>query len=199
MLNFTSCVLGDKIHSICVGESCDGFACIRFGMVGWDSDVTDLINLVETVGKQEEDSWNFIDTMAEVVKKGNLAIAKELSVSFRSHFFVSISTGIETATLDLQKENEEKLWQEGILRHVPVFGNIMNWWSPISKDGGGGVKGRSLDLTAGVIESTENIYRYHMQGASKVSKSSSQSSVQAPPTPTLANKSDAEESAPVVQ
>lgn len=39
-------------------------------MVGWDSDVADLINLVETVGKQEEDSWNFIDTMAEVVKKG---------------------------------------------------------------------------------------------------------------------------------
>lgn len=40
-------------------------------MVGWDSDVTDLINLVETVGKQEEESWNFIDTMAEVVKKGD--------------------------------------------------------------------------------------------------------------------------------
>ncbi|XP_065218745.1 pyridoxal-dependent decarboxylase domain-containing protein 1 [Planococcus citri] len=159
-----------------IGESRDGFACIRFGMVGWDSDVTDLISLVETVGKQEEDSWNFIDTMAEVVKKG-----------------------IETATLDLQKENEEKLWQEGILRHVPVFGNIMNWWSPINKDGVGGVKGRSLDLTAGVIESTENIYRYHMQGASKVSKSSSQSSVQAPPTPTLAVKSDNEESTPAVQ
>lgn len=32
----------------------------------------DLISLVETVGKQEEESWNFIDTMAEVVKKGKL-------------------------------------------------------------------------------------------------------------------------------
>lgn len=63
---------------------------------------------------------------------------------------------------DLQKENEEKLWQEGILRHVPVFGNIVNWWSPISKENGG-IKGRSLDLSAGVIESTENIYRNHKQ------------------------------------
>lgn len=38
--------------------------------------------------------------------------------------------GIETATLDLQKENEERLWQEGILRHVPVVGTFVNWWSP---------------------------------------------------------------------
>lgn len=58
-----------------IGESSDGFSCIRFGMVGWDSDVTDLINLVETVGKQEEDSWNFIDTMAEVVKKGKYNVS----------------------------------------------------------------------------------------------------------------------------
>lgn len=63
---------------------------------------------------------------------------------------------------DLQKENDEKLWQEGILRQVPVFGNIVNWWSPINKENGG-IKGRSLDLSAGVIESTENIYRYHKQ------------------------------------
>lgn len=54
------------------GESSDGYNCIRFGMVGWDSDVADLISLVESVGKQEEESWNFIDTMTEVVKKGKL-------------------------------------------------------------------------------------------------------------------------------
>lgn len=71
-------------------------------------------------------------------------------------------TGIEAATLDLQRENEEKLWQEGILRQVPVFGSLVNWWSPSSKESGG-VKGRSLDLTAGVVASTENIYKYHMQ------------------------------------
>lgn len=52
----------------------DGYFCIRFGMVGSDSDVTDLIGLVESVGRQEEESWNFIDTMAEVVKKGSHSV-----------------------------------------------------------------------------------------------------------------------------
>ncbi|XP_054282470.1 pyridoxal-dependent decarboxylase domain-containing protein 1-like isoform X1 [Macrosteles quadrilineatus] len=125
-----------------LGEGTDGLACVRFGMVTADTDVAELLSLVESVGKQEEDSWKFIDTMAEVVKKG-----------------------IEAATLDLQRENEEKLWQEGILRQVPVFGSLVNWWSPSSKESGG-VKGRSLDLTAGVVASTENIYKYHMQGVS---------------------------------
>lgn len=70
-------------------------------------------------------------------------------------------TGIETATLDLQKENEERLWQEGILRQVPVVGTFVNWWSPKTKETG--IKGRSLNLTQGIVESTENIYKYHMQ------------------------------------
>lgn len=69
--------------------------------------------------------------------------------------------GIETATLDLQKENEERLWQEGIIRHVPIVGTFVNWWSPKSKETG--IRGRSLNLTQGVVESTENIYKYHMQ------------------------------------
>lgn len=89
-----------------------------------------------------------------------------------------MGAGIQTALLDLQKESEEKLWQEGLLRHVPVFGNIVNWWSPLNKENGGGIKGRSLDLTAGVIESTENIYRYHMQGSTKTLKSQTENSVQ---------------------
>lgn len=73
-----------------------------------------------------------------------------------------VKPGIEAATLDLQRENEEKLWQDGILRQVPVFGSLVNWWSPSNKEGAG-IKGRSLDLTAGVVASTENIYKYHMQ------------------------------------
>lgn len=66
--------------------------------------------------------------------------------------------GIEAATADLQRESEEKLWQEGILRHVPVVGRVFNWWSPPPKETG--IKGRSLNLTQGVVESTENIYKY---------------------------------------
>lgn len=72
-----------------------------------------------------------------------------------------IFAGIETATLDLQKENEERLWQEGIIRHVPIVGTFVNWWSPKTKETG--IRGRSLNLTQGVVESTENIYKYHMQ------------------------------------
>lgn len=74
---------------------------------------------------------------------------------------INCIAGIETATLDLQKENEERLWQEGILRQVPVVGTFVNWWSPKTKESG--IKGRSLNLTQGVVESTENIYKYHMQ------------------------------------
>ncbi|XP_022193102.2 pyridoxal-dependent decarboxylase domain-containing protein 1 isoform X2 [Nilaparvata lugens] len=124
------------------GEGVDGLACVRFGMVTTDTDVAELLHLFQSVGQKEEESWKFIDTMAEVVIKG-----------------------IEAATLDLQKESEDKLWQDGILRQVPVFGSLVNWWSPLTKDGGAGIKGRSLDLTAGVVASTENIYRYHMQGS----------------------------------
>lgn len=68
--------------------------------------------------------------------------------------------GIETATVDLKKETEEVLWQEGILRHVPVFGNLVNWWSPPVKNA---VKGRWLDLDAGVVRSTEVIYEKKAQ------------------------------------
>lgn len=70
---------------------------------------------------------------------------------------VCLLQGIETATADLQRESDEKLWSDGILRHVPVFGQVVNWWSPPAKETG--IKGRSLNLTQGVVESTENIYK----------------------------------------
>jgi hypothetical protein len=34
---------------------------------------------------------------------------------------------------DLQRESEEVIWQEGILRHVPLVGSIYNWISPAQK------------------------------------------------------------------
>ncbi|XP_027840497.2 pyridoxal-dependent decarboxylase domain-containing protein 1 [Aphis gossypii] len=120
-----------------LGEGSDGLACVRFGMVTADTDVAELLSLVQSTGRKEEESTKYIDSMAELVKKG-----------------------IETATVDLKKETEEKIWQEGILRHVPVFGNIVNWWSPPAKNA---VKGRWLDLEAGVVRSTEVIYEKKAQ------------------------------------
>lgn len=79
--------------------------------------------------------------------------------------------------MDLQKENEDRLWQEGILRHVPVVGTFVNWWSPKVKEGG--VRGRSLNLTQGIVESTENIYKYHMQ----IQSGSTGGGSKSPPTP----------------
>jgi len=88
------------------------------------SDVADLLSLVLQVGQEVETSSKMMDTISEVVKRG-----------------------IETAQTDLERENAEKLWQEGILRHVPVVGTFVNWWNPISKETG--VRGRSLNLQAG--------------------------------------------------
>ncbi|XP_050433013.1 pyridoxal-dependent decarboxylase domain-containing protein 1 [Adelges cooleyi] len=120
-----------------LGEGSDGLACVRFGMVTADTDVAELLSLVQSTGHKEEESTKYIDSMAELVKKG-----------------------IETATVDLKKESDEKIWQEGILRHVPVFGNLVNWWSPPAKNA---VRGRWLDLEAGVVRSTEVIYEKKAQ------------------------------------
>lgn len=64
----------------------DGLACVRFGMVTADTDVAELLGLVETVGKQEEDSWKFIDTMAEVVKKGIFVIPFYIFFSYQIRY-----------------------------------------------------------------------------------------------------------------
>lgn len=138
-----------------LGEGPDGLMCVRFGMLTPQSDVEELLGLVVRVGQSVEENSRVLDSMSEIVKKG-----------------------IETATLDLQKENEERLWQEGILRHVPVVGTFVNWWSPKQKESG--VRGRSLNLTQGVVESTENIYKYHMQ-----MQSGQQTGSKQPPTPQI--------------
>lgn len=139
-----------------LGEGKNGLMCIRFGMLTPQSDVEELLNLIVKVGQSVEENSKFLDLMADVVKKG-----------------------IETATMDLQKENDELLWQEGLLRHVPVVGSFVNWWSPKTKETG--VRGRSLNLTQGVVESTENIYKYHMQ----LQAGSTPHGGKSPPTPQI--------------
>ncbi|ELU10486.1 hypothetical protein CAPTEDRAFT_223791 [Capitella teleta] len=71
-----------------------------------------------------------------------------------------VRTGIEKANQDLVKEHQEQLSQEGFLRQVPMVGSIFNWLSPPAKEA---AKGRSFNLSSGKIETTESIYKYHMQ------------------------------------
>ena len=57
-------------------------------------------------------------------------------------------SGIEEASQDLKKETEDQLWQQGVLRHVPLVGTFVNWWAPPPKTA---VRGRKLDLAEGEL------------------------------------------------
>lgn len=111
----------------------------RFGMVTSETDIEELLDLVITAGNALQESSKALDSMALLIRKG-----------------------IQAAETDLKKEADEKVWQDGIFRVVPVVGNVLNWINPLPKDGSG-IRGRSLNLQQGVVESTENIYKYHMQ------------------------------------
>ncbi|XP_058063909.1 pyridoxal-dependent decarboxylase domain-containing protein 1 isoform X2 [Anopheles bellator] len=147
-LNKLNSALVDELQStdgaFSLGESSDGLICVRFGMVTSDTDIEELLELVISTARSIQEHSKILDTMSKILKKG-----------------------IEAATIDLQREAEEKLWQEGILRQMPLVGRVVNWWSPVAKESG--MKGRSLNLTQGVVESTENIYKYHMQMTPKTS------------------------------
>lgn len=45
-------------------------AYVRFGMVTAGSDVEELLEMVLSVGKEVEESSRFLETMTQVVKKG---------------------------------------------------------------------------------------------------------------------------------
>lgn len=109
-------------------------------MVTSETDIEELLDLVVSAGSEIQESSKALDSMAEVIK-----------------------AGIEAAQSSLQKEADEKIWNDGILRVVPVVGNVLNWISPLPKEGGTGIRGRTLNLSEGKVESTENTYKYHVQ------------------------------------
>lgn len=97
-----------------------------------------------------------------------------------------VRKGIEQAQEDLRRETDDALWQEGILRHVPIVGSIYNWISPIQKVNmlllvvlhftrgiddkhtnvkniQPQVKGRYLSLKEGKVDSTESIYNRQLK------------------------------------
>nr|XP_033945358.1 pyridoxal-dependent decarboxylase domain-containing protein 1 [Pseudochaenichthys georgianus] len=105
--------------------------CIFVGMVTEDVDVSELVDTVAALGRDIEESGRLLENMTEVVRKGILE-----------------------AELQLQKANEEKLMEEGALRQLPLVGSVLNWFSPSKSS----IKGRTFNLAAGSLDSTEGTY-----------------------------------------
>lgn len=119
-----------------LGENSEGLVCVRFGMVSMETDVEELLNLVVRSGTH-------IEQQAEQ-QETELA---DMSAMLRA--------SIDKAQEELRRESDAALWQEGLLRHVPLVGSLYNWLSPAQK---APIKGRSLTLTQGKLESTEAVY-----------------------------------------
>ncbi|XP_047215377.1 pyridoxal-dependent decarboxylase domain-containing protein 1-like [Girardinichthys multiradiatus] len=125
--------------------------CIFVGMVADDVDVSELVDTISTLGRDIEESGRLLENMTERVRKGILE-----------------------AELQLQKANEEKLMEEGMLRQLPLVGSVLNWFSPV----GSSIKGRTFNLAAGSLDSTDVTYSTKVQAG--------RTSLQV--TPTLSSK-----------
>uniref|UniRef100_A0A8C4WZ47 Uncharacterized protein n=1 Tax=Eptatretus burgeri TaxID=7764 RepID=A0A8C4WZ47_EPTBU len=79
--------------------------------------------------------------------------------------------GIQEAEEELQKSNQKKLQQEGILRQLPIVSSMLNWFSPVQVS----PHGQTFNLIAGSLASTENTYQCMSQDPQKTP----------PPSPTV--------------
>uniref|UniRef100_A0A8I3N3N1 Pyridoxal-dependent decarboxylase domain-containing protein 1 n=1 Tax=Canis lupus familiaris TaxID=9615 RepID=A0A8I3N3N1_CANLF len=112
-------------------------SCIYVGMASDDVDISELVETIAVTAREIEENSRLLENMTEVVRKG-----------------------IQEAQVQLQKANEERLLEEGVLRQIPVVGSVLNWFSPVQAS----QKGRTFNLTAGSLESTEHTYVYKVQG-----------------------------------
>ncbi|XP_033630500.1 putative pyridoxal-dependent decarboxylase domain-containing protein 2 [Asterias rubens] len=129
---------GEGGHIISEVLSTSGTIAVGVGVVSEGITIDDVVDLVWSTGKDLEDSSKFLESMADVVLKGILDAQKAL-----------------------EQENENKLLEEGVLRQMPGVSSLLNWFSPPPKEAT--IRGRSLNLTSGSLESTENTYKLHMQ------------------------------------
>uniref|UniRef100_H2U5R7 Pyridoxal-dependent decarboxylase domain-containing protein 1 n=1 Tax=Takifugu rubripes TaxID=31033 RepID=H2U5R7_TAKRU len=105
--------------------------CIFVGMVTEDVDIIELVNMIGAIGRDIEESGRLLENMTDVIRKGILE-----------------------AEVQLQKASEEKLMEEGVIRQLPLFGSVLNWFSPVQSS----IKGRTFNLVAGSLDSTELTY-----------------------------------------
>ncbi|XP_058270048.1 pyridoxal-dependent decarboxylase domain-containing protein 1 isoform X5 [Hemibagrus wyckioides] len=110
--------------------------CVFVGMGSEDLDISVLVETIVSTGREIEESGKLLENMTEVVRKGILEAEQQLL-----------------------KATEEKLLEEGVLRQIPLVSSVLNWFSPIQ----GSVKGRTFDLAAGSLDSTEPVYSMKTQ------------------------------------
>uniref|UniRef100_A0A673XRD2 Pyridoxal-dependent decarboxylase domain-containing protein 1 n=1 Tax=Salmo trutta TaxID=8032 RepID=A0A673XRD2_SALTR len=124
------------IHSVLVSLFGPEKDCIFIGMATEDLDVAELVDMIAALGRDIEENGRLLENMTEVVRKG-----------------------IQEAELQLQKDNQDKLMEEGVLRQIPLVGSVLNWFSPFQST----VKGRTFNLAAGSLDSTEPTYSMKAQ------------------------------------
>ncbi|KPP63131.1 pyridoxal-dependent decarboxylase domain-containing protein 1-like [Scleropages formosus] len=119
--------------------------CVFVGMATEDLDVAELVNTIASLGRDIEES-----------SKCSLGVPVTSSSSFQllENMTEVVRRGILEAELELQKANEEKLMEEGVLRQIPLVGSVLNWFSPSQSS----IKGRTFNLAAGSLDSTESTY-----------------------------------------
>ncbi|MFH4981098.1 hypothetical protein AB6A40_007807 [Gnathostoma spinigerum] len=128
-----------------------GVSCVKFGMLSNEKDIIDLLNLVAERGKEIEDSQQYLDSLAAMIRQG-----------------------IETVNEDLKRENEARLMHEGIMRQIPIMSSFVNWISPLNKEVQN-IKGRSFDLKTGQIQPSEVFYKVKDMELNMASKEPHQS------------------------
>ncbi|KAB1263733.1 Pyridoxal-dependent decarboxylase domain-containing protein 1 [Camelus dromedarius] len=121
-------------------------SCVYIGMASDDIDVSELVETIAVTAREIEENSRLLENMTEVVRKG-----------------------IQEAQVQLQKANEERLLEEGVLRQIPVVGSVLNWFSPVQAS----QKGRTFNLTAG-----QKPFKRSLRGSDAVSETSSVSHIE---------------------
>ncbi|KAK0139600.1 Pyridoxal-dependent decarboxylase domain-containing protein 1 [Merluccius polli] len=126
--------------------------CIFVGMVTDELNISKLVNTIAALGREIEENGKLFENMAEVVQRGILE-----------------------AELQLQKDSEKRILEEGLLRQLPVSALCLKLVFPPVETS---VKGRTFNLTDGSLDSSEPTYSTKAQT----------SALHLPDTPTTLSK-----------
>eukprot|EP01119_Soliformovum_irregulare_P020709 TRINITY_DN6758_c0_g1_i2.p1 TRINITY_DN6758_c0_g1~~TRINITY_DN6758_c0_g1_i2.p1 ORF type:complete len:687 (-),score=229.67 TRINITY_DN6758_c0_g1_i2:33-2093(-) len=114
---------GQKDTRFNIETSEDGNTCITVG-VDTEPLTTESVELcvkmIYDAAKEAENKSGLLEKIAEVVR-----------------------IGIQQAQAELVQQESNQIWEQGIVRNLPVVGSVMNWWSPYQPSPS---KGRKFDL-----------------------------------------------------